>query len=97
MKTTLTAVFLTCALWFGQQELLAGSMEQITFVVHCYDVGAQALEKRPGVISVRRGWLGFREVDRVDYDPRLVSREQLENWLRQADTYVKTVQETRRD
>jgi hypothetical protein len=69
----------------------ADQTESATFVVHCYDVGAQALENRPGVISVKRDWRGFREVDRVVFDPEQVSPEQLENWLREADTYVETV------
>ena len=75
----------------------AGDSESLTFVVHCYDVGARALEDRPGVIGVERGWRGFREVDRVEYDPQLVSREQLEDWLRKADTYVETIEETKGD
>jgi hypothetical protein len=100
MKKTFSALLLACSLLFSQHDAQAGSAgsnEQVTFVVHCYDVGAQALENRPGVISVKRGWLGFREVDRVRYDPRQVSREQLENWLRQDDTYVETVREPGRE
>lgn len=66
---------------------------QATFVVHCYDVGADALEGRPGVLAVERGWRGFREVDRVVYDPRQVTVEQMEGWLREAGTYVRTITE----
>jgi len=68
-----------------------GETAEATFVVHCYDVGAGALEQRPGVLEVQRGWHGFREVDRVRYDPQQVRREQLEDWLRQAGTYVRTL------
>jgi hypothetical protein len=97
MRTSRLYMWLTCSLLLASQTVLAGSQEQITFVVHCYDVGAQALEDRPGVISVKRGWLGIREVDWVEFDPQQVSREQLENWLRQADTYVETIRERRQD
>jgi len=54
-------------------------------------VGAAALEGRPGIISVEKGWQGFREVDRVVYDPKKVTVEQMEQWLKQAGTYVKTL------
>lgn len=67
-------------------------MAKATFVVHCYDVGASALAGKPGVLSVERGWSGAREVDRVIFDPRHVSVAQLENWLKEADTYVSTLE-----
>jgi hypothetical protein len=67
-------------------------MAKATFAVHCYDVGASALDGKPGVVSVERGWSGAREVDRVVYDPKQVSLGQLENWLKAADTYVSTLE-----
>jgi len=90
-------ILLTVAMLLVGSPVLAGDNESVTFVVHCYDVGAQALENRPGVISVKRGWRGFREVDRVVYDPQQVNRGQLENWLREADTYVETIAEGKED
>lgn len=86
-------ILLTGALLLVGSPVDAGDSESVTFVVHCYDVGARALENRPGVISVKRGWSGFREVDRVVYDPQQVNRGQLENWLREANTYVGTIAE----
>jgi hypothetical protein len=68
--------------------------EQATFAVHCYDVGADALRDRPGVLSVDKGWQGLHEVDRVNYDPRRVSLDQLEGWLKEAGTYVNTLEKT---
>jgi len=65
-----------------------------TFAVHCYDVGADALRDRPGVLAVEKGWQGLHEVDRVNYDPRQVSVEQLEGWLKDAGTYMETVERT---
>jgi hypothetical protein len=56
-------------------------------------VGAAALEGRPGVLSVEKGWRGTSEVNRVVYDPEKVTVEQMEGWLRQAGTYVGTVRE----
>lgn len=67
----------------------AGQAEE-TFIVHCYDVGAKALENRPGVISVSREWKFFKEINHVVYDPQQVSKGQLEDWLRQAGTYIQT-------
>jgi len=64
-----------------------------TFVVHCYDVGADALTGLPGVLAVERGWSGGREVDRVVYDPRQLSEAQLERRLKESGTYVETLQE----
>lgn len=69
----------------------AAATARATFAVHCYDVGAGALEHRQGVQKIERGWQGFHEVDRVQYDPQQVSREQLERWLRQAGTYIRTL------
>lgn len=68
---------------------------QATFIVHCYDIGAGALSRKTGVISVERGWRGPREVDRVVYDPHLVTLMQLENWLKEADTYISTLESTK--
>jgi hypothetical protein len=53
--------------------------------------GAAALEGRPGVLSVEKGWRGTSEVNRVVYDPDRVTVEQMEGWLRKAGTYVGTV------
>jgi len=69
-------------------------MAKATFAVHCYDVGASALDGKPGVVSVERGWSGAREVDRVVYDPKHVSLGELESWLKAADTYVDTLEST---
>lgn len=67
-------------------------MAKATFAVHCYTVGVSALAGKPGVISVDPGWSGAREVDRVVFDPREVSVAQLENWLKDADTYISTLE-----
>jgi len=69
-------------------------MAKATFVVHCYDVGAHALDGKTGVLSVERGWSGSREVDRVVYNPEKVSIMQLEAWLKAAGTYVSTLEKT---
>ena len=69
-------------------------MAKATFAVQCYDVGASALTGKPGVVSVEHGWSGAREVDRVVYNPQQVSLGQLESWLKQADTYVSTLEST---
>lgn len=66
-------------------------MAKATFVVHCYTVGDNTLSGKPGVVSVEPGWSGAREVDRVIFDPQEVSVSQLENWLKEAGTYVSTL------
>jgi hypothetical protein len=56
-------------------------------------VGKAALEGRPGVLSVGRGWLGWSEVNPVVYQPEKTSVERMEEWLREAGTYIRTVQD----
>jgi hypothetical protein len=90
---SIPAILLTILLAATGSMAEEGSgLAKATFAVHCYDVGAGALSGRPGVVSVARGWSGAREVDRVIYDPREVSLTQLETWLKQADTYVGTLE-----
>jgi len=76
---------------FSASAEVPRGMGKATFVVHCYDVGAHALEGKPGVLSVERGWSGSREVDRVVYNPKYVSIMQLEAWLKASGTYVSTM------
>jgi len=90
-----TATLLTVLLVaFSATAEVPPGMANVTFVVHCYDVGAHALEAKPGVLSVERGWSGSREVDRVVYNPKEVSIIQLEAWLKAANTYVSTLEQT---
>ncbi len=84
----MTALLLACT---ATAEIPPG-MAKATFAVHCYDVGVSALSGKPGVVSVERGWSGAREIDRVVYDPQVVSVMQLENWLKEADTYISTLE-----
>jgi hypothetical protein len=63
---------------------------EVTFAVGCFDVGASALRGRPGVISVQKAWSGGREVDRVVFDPLKVSVPTMEEWLKDAGTYIGT-------
>lgn len=44
-----------------------------------------------------KGWYRFNEVDRVVFDPDRVSVEQMEKWLREAGTYLRTVTEKERE
>jgi hypothetical protein len=60
-------------------------------------VGAAALEGRTGVIKVKKGWRGSSEVDRVTYDEEQVNVHQLEDWLKKANTYIRTVQPERQE
>ena len=80
--STLTAI---------SQAETPGNAARATFNVHCYDVGASALEGLPGIISVEKGWRNFKEVNRVVYDPTKISVQQMENRLKNAGTYSGTV------
>lgn len=84
------------------QGAVAGGTHHITFAVGCYDVGAAALENRPGVLQVGKNWqrydvYKFREVNRVEYDPQRVTVKQLEQWLKQADTWRATLPDQRKE
>jgi hypothetical protein len=95
MHTSLliSAILLTSLLIVaGAAAEIPAGMAKATFAVHCYDVGANALSGKSGIISVERGWSGAREVDRVVYNPQAVTLWQLENWLKEADTYVSTLE-----
>src|SRR5210317_1656959 len=95
MQTTfiviVTLLTLTLAV-FNATAKAPPEAAKATFVVHCYDVGVSALEGRPGVLSVEPGWSGSREVDRVVFNPQQVSVTQLETWLKEAGTYLETLE-----
>ena len=44
-------------------------------------------------MSVEKGWRGFSEINRVIYDPALVTVVQMEQWLKGSGTYIRTIQE----
>jgi hypothetical protein len=46
---------------------------------------------------VQKGWQGANEVDRVVYDPEVISVPEMENILREAGTYRKTLFSSARD
>ncbi len=51
-------------------------------------MGASALEGLKGVKDVTKGFLGSREINRVRYDPGMVSIETMEKALKEAGTYL---------
>jgi copper chaperone CopZ len=50
-------------------------------------VGKAALEGLNGVISVSRGFSGFREINTVTYDSTVINRERMVSALKKAGTY----------
>jgi hypothetical protein len=50
-------------------------------------VGKAALEGLKGVKKVERGFRNFKEINRVYYDPALISVEEMESALKRAGTY----------
>lgn len=71
--------------------LQAAELKEAAFSVHCYDVGRDALDGLPGVLSVSREWSWGREINRVRFDPQQISRQQLEDRLKRAGTYKDTL------
>lgn len=43
------------------------------------------------MISVEKGWRVFSEIDRVTYDVEQTNKHQLEDLLKKAGTYIRTV------
>ena len=89
MKNIKCAVLLL-ALGGGSSASAAenGGQSEVTFTVACFDVGASALQGRPGVLSVRKGWHDGKEVNRVVFDPQKVSVPSMEAWLKSAGTFI---------
>ena len=69
---------------------VGGDSESATFYVQCYDVGKAALEGLPGVHKVTRGFLHFKEINTVTYDPTLTSPAAMTAALKAAGTYLGT-------
>lgn len=73
-------------------QLRAETLQSDTFVVHCYDVGREALVGRKGIHSVSSGWQDGCEVNRVTYDQEMTDRAEIEERLKQAGTYKATIE-----
>jgi len=51
-------------------------------------VGKAALEGLKGIKRVEKGFKDFKEINRVYYDPTLISIKEMEEALKRAGTYV---------
>ena len=60
-------------------------------LVHGAGLGVAALEGRPGILSVSKGWRNAKEINRVVFDPQIVSVQKIEEWLKKAGTYRQTI------
>ncbi len=87
------AAALLCGLLPGSTAFSAehAGTATATFAVSCFDVGASALQGKKGVVSVGKGWLGSSEINTVVYLPDTVSVKRMEDWLRNAGTYRRTI------
>jgi len=56
-------------------------------------VGQGALEGLDGIKQVTKGWRGFMETNTVFYDKTRITIEEMEDALRKAGTYKKTLGE----
>jgi hypothetical protein len=54
-------------------------------------VGKAALEGLKGISKVENGFEGFREINKVYYDPTLITIEEMEETLKKAKTYDSTL------
>jgi len=54
-------------------------------------VGKSVLDRLTGVKKVTRGWQGFMEINTVTYDDSVITVEQMEEELKKARTYRKTI------
>jgi len=54
-------------------------------------VGASALDGLEGVKHVTKGFIGTREINKVRYDPEVISVERMEEALKKAGTYLERV------
>lgn len=50
-------------------------------------MGKAALEGLKGIKEVKRGFLGFREINTVIYDPRIITIDEMISSLKEARTY----------
>jgi copper chaperone CopZ len=50
-------------------------------------VGKAALDGLPGVNKVTSGWYKFREINTVDYDPTVISVDEMVAVLKDAGTF----------
>ncbi|MCB2184108.1 MAG: hypothetical protein KQH63_18955 [Desulfobulbaceae bacterium] len=51
------------------------------------------MERRPGILSVSKGWQDGKEINRVVFDPEIITVRRIEERLKQAGTYVQTLDE----
>ena len=65
-------------------------LAQVTFYVYWYDVGKSALEGLKGVKNVENGWHNLKEINRVYFDPAVVTIGEMEAALKKAKTYQGT-------
>ena len=84
-------VFLSVFIVFaGYTAVYAGkSIEsKAVFYVRWYDVGRSVLEGLEGIKRVESGFLNHKEINRVYYDPGIISIEEMKTALKKAGTYI---------
>ena len=63
----------------------------VTFTVQWYDVGQNALEGLKGVNKVDKGFRDSREINTVHYDSEKITIQEMETALKNAGTYIGTL------
>ena len=54
-------------------------------------MGKETLEGLKGVTRVENGFRNLKEINTVDYDPKVITIEEMELLLKKAGTYIETV------
>jgi len=67
------------------------SLQEATFVVAWYDVGKDALDGREGIVRVDKGMRNYGEINTVVFDPEKIQMNEMEEALKNAQTYIRTV------
>ena len=93
IRTFVHSLMLLLFLMLLAPPAISAENAQKTFVVHCYDVGIAVLKDKPGVVDVKRTWRDLEETNIVIYDPEQIDVDQLESWLRESGTYIRTLSE----
>lgn len=55
-------------------------------------MGKAALEGLPGIKKVARGWHNAREINTVDFDPDIISPDEMVAALKKAGTFIDVAQ-----
>jgi copper chaperone CopZ len=83
--------------WPGTAIAQEQGTKKVIFRVRCYDEGKAALRGMKGIQRIETGFHYLHETDTVYFDPKVITVEDMEAALKQAGTYLETMQEQGRN